>query len=402
MTVEILPSRARGTVTAPPSKSMAHRALIAAALSDGVSTVQNVAPSEDLLATMDCLRALGAQIECNSNTAVVSGICLHDIPAGAVLPCRASGSTLRFLIPLALVSGKEITFTGSSRLFSRPLGVYEEICREQGLRFERNESSLTVQGILSPGKYTVPGDVSSQFITGLCFALSLLDGSSHLEVLPPVESRSYIGMTCQVLNEFGVSIERQNHELLIPGGQHYAACDYIVEGDWSNAAPLDALNLLQGTVDVTGLCGSSCQGDRIYPILFNALRCGSPTLDLSDCPDLGPICFALAAALHGATFTGVRRLRYKESDRIAAMWEELNKFGAEVTVDDDRVCIAPSVLHSPGVPLSGHNDHRVVMALAILAARTGGVISGAEAVGKSFPSFFDVLDNLGIQVIRHP
>ena len=400
MTVEFFPSRANGTVSAPPSKSIAHRALIAAALSDGVSTVQNVAPSEDLLATIDCLSALGARIEYDSATAVVTGIFLNDIPDGAILPCRDSGSTLRFLIPLVLTTGKEFTFTGSKRLFSRPLGVYEDICREQGLRFKRCDCSLTVQGILSPGIYSVPGDISSQFVTGLCLALPLLDGNSSLTVHPPVQSQSYIDMTWQILNEYGIISARKNHEFCIPGRQCYSALDYLVEGDWSNAAFLDALNLLGGNVKVTGLFDGSCQGDRIYPRLFDALRSGTPTLDLSDCPDLGPVCFALAAVLHGAAFTGVRRLRLKESDRIASMTEELRKFGAEIAVSDDCVSISPSALHEPGVPLSGHNDHRVVMALAVLASRTGGVITGAEAVSKSFPNFFDRLESLGIRMIR--
>ena len=401
MTVEILPSRAHGTVPAPPSKSTAHRALIAAALSEGISVVQNITYSEDLLATIDCLRALGAGIAFDSNTAVVTGMSLNDIPEHVVLPCRESGSTLRFLIPLALITGKGITFTGGNRLFSRPLVVYEDICREQGLRFERSDSSLTVQGILTPGKYLIPGNISSQFITGLCFALSLLDDDSILNILPPVESRSYIEITIRVLHEFGIIIERSGDMLRIPGRQRYSPRDYLVEGDWSNAAFLDALNYLGGNVEITGLHGDSCQGDRIYPLLFDALRSGTPTIDLSDCPDLGPVCFVLASFFHGATFTGIRRLRFKESNRIASMAEELRKFGVDISSGDDFVSIAPSDLHCPVVSLSGHDDHRVVMALSILATRTGGVISGAEAVRKSFPAFFDALEQFGIQIRRH-
>ena len=402
MKVEIRPSQASGTVAAPPSKSLTHRALIAAALAPGTGTIKNVSPSEDIMATMDCLRVLGARIDFEENRAVVTGLSRDSIPDGAVLPCRDSGSTLRFLIPLALTSGKRITFTGSKRLFSRPLTVYEDICRRQGLFFEHGETSLTVQGVLSPGEYDVPGDVSSQFVSGLCYALSLLDRASRVALKPPVESRPYLEITQHLLADYGVQVSIQGDQILIPGKQVYLPRDYSIEGDWSNAAFPDALNLLGGSVEVTGLPDITCQGDRVYPRYFAALSQGTPTLDLSDCPDLGPVCFALSAALNGATFTGIRRLRLKESDRVAAMTEELAKFGVNALVTDDTVFIPGNQLHAPAGHLSGHNDHRIVMALAVLASQTGGVISDAEAVNKSYPAFWHDLENLGIQLTRNP
>lgn len=402
MTVQIIPSRAHGAATAPPSKSMAHRALIAAAMAGGTSTIENVSPSEDLLATIDCLRAFGAQINYGSNTAVVTGMCLADTPDGAILRCRESGTTLRLLIPLALTSGKVLYFTGSERLLSRPLSVYEDICRSQNHRFDRGEEHLTVQGVLSSGVYSIPGDVSSQFISGLCFALPLLDGDSRLEILPPVESRPYIEMTARVLEYFGISITFRGNHILIPGRQHYTPANQRVEGDWSNAAFLDALNMLGGNVTISGLSHDCSQGDQIYPRLFAALSSGTPELDLSDCPDLAPICFAMAAAINGATFTGVRRLRLKESDRISAMAEELSKFGVKPLISDNAVMIPGGHLHKPNAPLFGHNDHRVVMALAVLLTQTGGAIAGVEAVSKSFPGFFEILHQLGIEQIQNP
>jgi 3-phosphoshikimate 1-carboxyvinyltransferase len=386
-------------VIAPPSKSAAHRLLICAALSGGVSTVRGIAPSQDMLATMDCLRALGARIDCDDEMAVVTGAHLPGTLSGAVLPCRESGSSLRFLIPLALLHDRHFTFTGSRRLFARPLSVYEGLCRAQGLLWQLGSDSLTVCGPLTTGTFTIPGDISSQFISGLLFVLPLLDSDSVIRLLPPVESRPYIDMTLQALSLFGVTAGFEDEVTIrIPGSQQYMPRDVAVEGDWSNAAFFDALNTLGGDVQLSGLQADSLQGDRVYPRYFAALRDGSPTLDLSDCPDLGPVCMALAAALHGAVFTGTQRLQLKESDRVAAMAEELAKFGVRACLGADTVTIPPSSLQVPTQPLLGHNDHRIVMALAVLSTRTGGVIRGAEAVAKSLPDFFPRLQHLGIEV----
>lgn len=396
MIAEFFPSRASGAVDAPPSKSMAHRVLIAAALAKGRSVVSNLTPSEDILSTLDCLRALGSGIAPSGDGVIIDGSALQHISQGAVLPCRGSASTLRFLIPVILTADKKITFTGSPRLFSRPLDVYESICREQGLRFHPGEGCLTVCGRLACGKYIVPGNVSSQFITGLCLALPLLEGDSEIEILPPLESAPYLEMTLQTLWRCGIRIYRTGHHLTIPGSQHFSPLSYRVEGDWTNAAYLHALGFDIGEVHVTGLDESSVQGDRIYPALFASLRDDAPVLNLAQCPDLGPVLFALAAAQHGGVFTGIRRLRLKESDRIAAMADELQKFGARLKIGPDAVTVLPSPLHAPDGDLWGHDDHRVVMALSVLASVLGGTICGAEAVNKSFPDYFDVLRRLGI------
>ena len=398
MVVELKPSAACGTVPAPASKSFAHRYFLCAALARGVSTVRGVTPSEDLLATADCLRALGAEIDWRGDTVRIAGTDLSEPPRGK-LPCRACGTTLRFLIPVALLTGREVTLTGTASLMKRPLSVFSDLCRERGFRFDCSEESVTVCGRLTSGTYSVPGGISSQFVSGLALALSFLDGESEIAVLPPVESRSYLLMTVGALRRFGVEAAFTEDGIIrIAGGSRFIPADVTVEGDWSNAAFLDAFNVLGGSVRVTGLNPESVQGDRIYPEFFERIRTGTPVLNLADMPDLGPVCMALAAACHGAEFEGVRRLRLKESDRCAAMAEELGKFGVRTVQSPDRMTVEGGLLRPPAGLLSGHGDHRIVMADAVLASLTGGRIDGAEAVGKSFPDFFFRLKELGLEV----
>ena len=393
MTVTIYPSKPAGTVAAPPSKSMAHRLLICAGLAIGEKTVRGVALSEDILATMDCLRALGVDCTYRDGDVTVTGYTPHCGENGAVLNCRESGSTLRFFLPMCL-SGPPMTLTGSERLLARPLDVYADICRKQGIAFEKRASALRVQGKLAPGEFRLPGDVSSQFVSGLLFALPLLEGDSTIRLRPPVESRSYIDMTMAALRAFGVETAWLDRETIaVPGRQCYAfRSDVTVEGDWSNAAFFLALG-----VPVTGLDADSLQGDRVCTEFFEALRRGPAELDIADCPDLGPVLFAFAAAHRGGVFTGTRRLRMKESDRGWAMAEELAKFGVCVEVQENRIAVSGG-LRAPAETLSGHNDHRIVMALSVLCARTGGTIEGAEAVRKSFPDFFERLRDCKIEM----
>ena len=401
MRVTISPGRAVGIIEAPRSKSVAHRLLIMAGLAPGQSVITRVDPSDDLQATIDCLRALGAAVDYNDGTAVVTGTDPSRFPEGAVLRCRESGSTLRFLIPTALLSGKDITFTGKSSLFSRPLDVYRDLCRERDLRFDLTGSSLTVRGPLSPGEFLVPGDISSQFITGLLLALPLLDGDSRIRLLPPVESRPYVDLTLDALQKNGVSVSSAGDTLFIGGRQSYTPLRSIVEGDWSGAAFFLALSRLGGDVGVLGLPRHTHQADRVCPGVFDALTASQTTVDLSDHPDLGPVAMAMAAALNGATFTGVRRLRFKESDRCAAMAEELAKFGVECRMSENTMTICAAPLRRPDQPLSAHSDHRIAMALSILATVTGADLDGAEAAGKSMPDFYRLLQKLGIEVIIH-
>ncbi len=456
MIVTIRPSKASGRVQAPPSKSMAHRLLLCAGFSAGTSEISNVDFSDDILATLDCLRALGAKIVCKESRVIISGINPGEVSHPGVLPCRECGSTLRFMIPACLMSGQEMCLTGSGTLFARPLNVYEDICREQKLLFEKRENSLTVAGKLSAGRYVFPGNISSQFVSGLLLALPLLEKSSTITLLPPVESRPYIDLTLDALAQFGVktalvpadgmeggsvrtapadgmesgsmgtaladgmasgSVGTAPAEgmeggsagtapsdaassplvIYVPGGQSYQAGNHEVEGDYSNAAFFEALTLLGGNVEVDGLKEGSLQGDRIFREHFARLQEGFAEADLSDCPDLGPVLMAAAAALHGGRFTGTRRLKYKESDRGAAMKQELGRMNVRVDVSENEIVVYPG-LSRPQEILDGHDDHRIVMALAVLLSMTGGSLRGTEAVAKSFPDFFDRLKKLGIKM----
>ena len=398
MELEIRAGKARGKIVAPPSKSAAHRMLLCAGLSAGVSVIRNVAYSEDILATLDVLRAIGAKVYTDEDFVFIKGTDVRNAACPDVISCRESGSTLRFCIPLLLLSGNTFTITGQGRLMQRPQSVYEELCQKQGLRFERSDDRITLAGPLQAGSFEIPGDISSQFISGLLFALPLLDGDSTIRVIPPVESRSYIDMTLAALRAFGVRAEWTDEvTLFVPGGQQYHPWDVAVEGDWSNAAFFGALKALGDDVTVTGLSANSLQGDRVFEPYFKALQNGCAALDISDCPDLGPILMATAAGLHGCVLTGTRRLAIKESDRGAAMAAELKKLGVACDVGENTISVSAG-LRAPTEALSGHNDHRIVMACAVLLTRVGGVISGAEAVSKSFPDFFDRLRGLGIEV----
>ena len=408
-----------GAIAAPPSKSMAHRAVLCAALAKGTSHIRNLEFSKDIAATLAAAGQLCARVTTGENDAVVEGLGQFR-PVSAPVDCCESGSTRRFVIPLASLTGQEITFVGRGRLMERPQSVYEELYRAKGLRFEQTPSGLTVEGLLSSGDYTLAGNVSSQFISGLLFALPLLAGTSTLRLLPPVESRSYIDMTRAVQAAFGVESRWLDETTLeISGGQEYHPCDYTVEGDYCQAAFPAVLGAVAGGVTLTGLAEKTLQGDAA--ILDILRRCGAkftPTaagivfeqaplhgtdIDLADCPDLGPVLMVLGLLCEGTTvIRNAERLRIKESDRIEAMEMELRKCGGVLSSEGGTITITgcAGALHAPGEALSGHNDHRVVMSLAVLALAAGLKlpIAEAEAVTKSWPNFFTAIKPLGAEV----
>ena len=392
MKVTISPSKANGHTFAPPSKSMAHRMLMGAGLANGTSIVENIDLSEDIKATLGILEALGGQYKIEDRKVIMQGVGGKRLQTNRKLNSNESGSTLRFFIPLVLTGGSKCEFIGAKRLFERPLGIYDEICREQGILFEKYDTGLTLEGKLHASHFKVQGNISSQFVTGLLFALPLLEGDSVLEVLPPIESRAYIDMTLEALEAFGIEVSREGHTFYIAGNQKYQAKDVTVEGDYSNAAFLDAFNLIGGNVQVDGLLADTLQGDRIYQTYYHVLQEEYPVIDLAECPDLGPILMGMAAAGNGARFTGTRRLRMKESDRGVVMAEELAKFGIN-RIDEQ-------ILTKPKNVLNGKNDHRIVMMLTVMASVYGGIIEGIEAVNKSYPTYYDVIESLGIQVTR--
>lgn len=399
MRIEIQRGCARGRITAPPSKSMAHRLLICAAMCEEESVVRGISSCEDVLATLDCMRALQIDFIRQGDDVTVRGKLPRDMTPSAPLCCRESGSTLRFMLPIAMMSGQTAVFYAAEGLMARPMNVYESLFHDADLTYINDKKSIVVKGPLTGGVYTVAGNVSSQFISGLLFALPTAEADSVLHITPPIESRSYIELTRTALATFGVITEwMDEYTLRIPGGQRFSATDITVEGDYSNAAFPEALNLFGGAVEVAGLREDSLQGDRVYKKYFDLLSRGVPTIHIADCPDLGPILFATAAAKNGGIFTGTRRLRIKESDRAAAMAEELKKFGCSVSVYEDTVVIYPAAFHAPTEVLRAHGDHRIVMALSVLLTLTGGVIEGAEAVQKSYPDFFEHMRALGIEV----
>lgn len=402
MNVTISKGRAHGGIVAPPSKSVAHRMLICGGLANAKSTITGINNSEDVQATLDCLAAIGVQYKHTGDVLEITGREVKKDKKIQEFYCRESGSTLRFFIPLALLTGKRSIFYGTPSLLARPLSVYQSICKEQELFFVKEKERIILEGPLRAGNFKVQGNISSQFISGLLFALPVLKKDSQISITQPIESHSYIDLTLNVMKRFGMRIEWKNERTLyIPGGQKYSPVVDSVEGDYSNAAFFSALNVMGGDVKIDGLDPSSVQGDRIYSKYFEMIKRGTPSINISDCPDLGPILLALAAANNGGIFTGTRRLRLKESDRGEAMARELRKFGAVVSVNDDDIVVFPKEFHRPREILDGHNDHRIVMALSVLCTACGGEITGAEAVNKSFPDFFEKLGDVGIEVVKH-
>ena len=405
------PGTLRGELTVPPSKSAAHRALLCAALSGGRCRVRNLAPSEDIRATADAVRAMGRRVEWD-------GGCLEigpgAAPARADINCRESGSTLRFLIPVLSALGIDASYTGEGRLPQRPIGCYLTCLPENGAVLETAGGlPLTVSGKLRAGTYRLPGDVSSQFITGLLLALPLLSGDSDIVLTTPLESSGYVDMTLAVMEDFGVAVTPTETGWHVPGGQRYLPRDYTVEGDWSQAAFFLAAGALGGELSLRGLRRDSRQGDRAAETLFSRFGAKlawtggvltvSPgplrgfSIDASQIPDLVPILAVTAALSEGRTsILRAGRLRIKESDRLSAMAQGLSRLGA-------RIEELPDGLEIDGVPalsggeVSGFRDHRVVMSLAVAALRAQGdvTVTDAESVSKSYPNFFQEYQKLG-------
>lgn len=423
MDAKLYVSRLSGHAAVPPSKSVAHRAVLCAGLSNGTSRIDNIEYSDDIRVTLDAVRQLGAKIVEEEHAVVITGRG-GDGFATVTRPvyCKESGSTLRLLIPTFSLTAQKVRFTGAQRLFARPQEVYRLLFERQGLRFDHDAEGITIFGQLRPGGFTLPGDVSSQFISGLLFAAPLMESESTIEVKPPFESRSYVDLTVDTMQRFGVKVATRVHKsgsviYRVAAPQRYTPCSVTVEGDYSQAAFLAVLGTIIGGITVTGLNGASQQGDKV--ILDILKRCGAKfvnraegiafsrsllhatEIDLADCPDLGPILITLGCFCSGTTvIRNAGRLRIKESDRIEAMQTELSKMGARIEVEGDTISVSGVPLHTPDVPLQSHNDHRIVMSLAVAAYAAGvpATIQGAEAVNKSWPGFFDVLREMGAKI----
>ena len=405
----------KGQVRMISSKSDGHRSLIAAALAEEESVLFVDGWSEDLAATVRCLKALGAEIYQEP-----SGIEIIPIPRNlegeVVLDCGESGATLRFLLPLAAALGRKVVFHGQGRLPERPIGVLLQELERHGCTVSGEKLPFALSGKLKSGVYTLPGNISSQFITGLLFALPLLEGDSEIRLTTEVESRGYIDMTLKTLKIFGVEIREKEHGWIIPGGQAYHGPRMrFTEGDWSNAAFWLTAGAIKGSIGCQGLDMESAQGDRKIvslleqfgaeiKVILNQItvthhEMKGIRIDASQIPDLVPILCVAGAAAEGKTviYNGAR-LRMKESDRLAVMAECLRKIGVEVEEGEDDIIITGGCkLSEDEVIIHSHGDHRIVMAMAIAAVSLGVdiVIENADAVNKSYPTFFAELTKLG-------
>ena len=392
-------STACGTVHSPPSKSMAHRALICAGLAKGRSIISNIEYSKDILATIGCLEALGVKCIKHEHSVEVDGGIDISGKTEISLYANESGSTLRFFIPICLTLGIKCTFEGAPSLMSRPLEIYESICKEEGFLYEKSGNFLTVCGKLSKNCYTISGSISSQFISGLMFALPLTGRSCKICVTDNFESKPYVDMTVLCQTGFCVDTKRIGNEIFISGSGAYTAQDYTVEGDWSNSAFFDAFNLIGGNVTVTGLLDSSLQGDKIYRDFYEIFKTNPEKADfnIADCPDLAPVLMAMGAYYGYCRLTGTKRLKIKESDRGAVMALELEKFGIKTELGENELTVRGK-LTPPAEILFSHNDHRIAMALSLLLSKTGGKLDDEKSVSKSLPDFFERIKSLGIGV----
>lgn len=417
MDIKIYPSKPHGEVKIPPSKSMAHRAIICASLADGKSKISNIAYSQDIRTTIEGMKKLGAEITEQGNTLTITGIKNFkgvDTPVN----CNESGSTLRFFIPIFSLTGEKTVFHGKNRLLLRPQEIYRKIFNEQNLTYIQDEKKIEIKGKLKSGNYTIDGNISSQFISGLLFVLPLLDGDSTITVNPPFESKSYVELTVEMLREFGIKVEfEKDLKIRIPGNQKYTPCNHTVEGDYSQLGFYGVLGCINGEITCKGLNKKSKQGDKaIIDILkkaggkitdiekgyiFHPSGLKGVDINLENCPDLGPVLMVMGAFGQGNTHIfNAARLRYKESDRIEAMETELKKLGVKISSDENNIYVSGTDDFSPVKLLSGHKDHRIVMSLAVAATKlkTPVIITEAQSVEKSYPDFFEDLASLDIKI----
>ena len=409
MKAEIFRSKLFGTVKVPPSKSYLHRALIAAALADGETVINNFQQSDDISATVDCIKAIGAKVQISSETCKVSG---GYFTKNATLNCNESGTTLRLFMPICAALGINSAFLGRGKLPDRPNTELLEALALQGIQIDGDKLPITFTGKLKSGEFKISGGISSQYISGLLFALPLLDGDSKIVLKTPLMSSAYVDITLDVLRAFGIKVERKDYGFFVCGGQKYAPVSmYCVEGDFSQAAFWLVGGAIAGEVAVKGLNLESIQGDRkIIDILryvganvktdgdcvtVSKGKLKSFALDCNDIIDLVPVLSSLAVCADGESqFSGVERLKIKESDRLSAVINNL----AALEIKSEYV--GKKLVISGGKTSNGNidsfNDHRIIMAFAVLGLVTERItIANIEAINKSYPRFFDEFSRLG-------
>ncbi len=411
--VKFSPFVPNGTVNVPPSKSDVHRAIICAAMANGVSRISPVALSNDIKATIGCIKALGADAVLENNVLTVDGTNMYKNKT-ALLDCGESGSTLRFFIPIAAVGNINATFVGKGKLPQRPIGIFTEALPKAGTVCKTEGGlPLEIKGQLKSGIFEIPGNVSSQFITGLLLALPILESDSEIVLTSPLESVGYIAMTIRTMKQFGVNIQATEKGWHIKGGQSYKTCDYTTDGDWSQAAFFMVLGAVSGKVTVKGVAKDSTQGDKKCTEIL--ARFGAKvtqldnevtvekgelkaiTIDASQIPDLVPVLSVCAAFAEGTTkIINAERLRIKECDRLKATAELLNNLGGKVKELSDGLEIT-GVSSLKGGNVNGYNDHRIVMSAAVCAARSDEDITAtfAMSINKSYPDFYIDYNSIG-------
>ncbi len=413
--VTITASKLRGSVRIPSSKSISHRAVICAGLSHGVSNIGNINFSQDIDATIGAMKSFGVQAEKGDLSLEISGAGRLEV-TDENIDCFESGSTLRFLIPIAALTGRKVVFRGRGELVNRPLGPYYEIFDEKHVKYETcgGRLPLTVEGKLTPGEYRIRGDVSSQFISGLLFALPLLEGDSKIIITSELESKAYVDLTVDMLKRFSVTVDNLDYrEYRIKGNQSYRAVDCSVEGDFSQAAFWLVAGTLGADVECLGLDLDSLQGDKAILDIIRQMggrievkgdsvralpaKTRGITFDASECPDLVPAVTVLAALSEGTTeIVNAARLRIKECDRLKAICTELNKIGADIEEKEDGLIIRGRERLDCGVTRSW-GDHRIAMSLAAASIRCSGplVIEDSSSIRKSYPEFWNHFKMLG-------
>ena len=410
MKVTIKKSKLNGNINIIPSKSYAHRLLFAAMLSNGCSKVSNVELSDDIKATLDCIKKYGRDFFIDGKTVKFSKKEDNDILNLSnkipIFNCNESGTTLRMFLPIALTKYNHFIIKAKKRLIERGISIYEEIFKD--VKFIKSEDQIEVIGNIKPSVFNVKGNISSQYISGLLYALPLLNEESVINITTKLESKNYIDMTLDVLKKSSVCIRYNNSSGIdnkitnisfnIKGNQKYGTINEEVEADFSNAAFIDVYNYLGSSIVINNLKKDSLQGDKIYKEYFEVLNSRYDTIDISNCIDLGPVLFAFSSLKKGGKFIGTKRLKIKESDRAIAMKLELEKFGVKVTIDEDEVIIDKTKIHEPVNEIDTHNDHRIAMSMAMFLSEYDIVINNAEVVNKSYPKFFDDLEKLGANI----
>lgn len=421
MDIKIRSRSLQGSLRVPPSKSGSHRAIISAGLSRGISKIDNIIFSQDIIATLNAMRAFGVnyQIAEPKERFGTGSISIEGVEKIKIIQdtidANESGSTLRFLIPIAALSKEKITFTGRGKLVERPLDTYYDIFEEQGIEYRTRDGKLplTVYGGLKAGRFHIPGNISSQFITGLLFSLPMLGRDSTIVVTSPLESKGYVDLTIEVLDLFGIEIDNVDYnEFIVKGGQEYKNRDYIVEGDYSQAAFFIVGGILGDELICEGLNINSLQADKVILdivkemgadisigdiIVVKKSNTYGIEIDASQCPDLVPILATLGALSEGTTrIINAKRLRIKESDRLKAIARELNKLGADIVELEDGLEIKGKRYLNGGM-VESWNDHRIAMALAIASIKCKGevIIKNSEVVKKSYPGFWNDFEKLG-------